>query len=34
MERCRVYYKGEGDGFPPSLGSDESCEFEFARDSS
>jgi len=26
MERQRVYYKGEGDGFPPSLSRGESCE--------
>jgi hypothetical protein len=25
MESCRVYYKGEGGGFPPSLGHGESC---------
>ncbi len=31
VERCRVYYKGEGGGFPPSLGRGESCESEFAR---
>jgi hypothetical protein len=34
MERHRVYYKGEGGGFPPSLGRGESCESEFARGSS
>jgi hypothetical protein len=34
MERCRVYYKGEGGGFPPSLGRGESCEFEVVRGSS
>jgi hypothetical protein len=27
MKRHRVYYKGEGGGFPPSLGRGESCEF-------
>jgi hypothetical protein len=30
----KVYYKGEGGGFPPSPGRGESCEFEFARGSS
>jgi len=25
VESCRVYYKGEGDGFPPSSGRGESC---------
>jgi hypothetical protein len=25
MERCTIYYKGEGGGFPPSLGRGESC---------
>jgi len=25
VERCRVYYKGEGGGFPPSSGHGESC---------
>jgi hypothetical protein len=25
VERCRVYYKGEGGGFPPSSGRGESC---------
>jgi len=25
MERCRVYYKGEGGGFPPSPSRGESC---------
>ncbi len=25
VERRRVYYKGEGGGFPPSLGRGESC---------
>ncbi len=25
MERCKVYYKGEGGGFPPSPGRGESC---------
>jgi len=34
MERHKVYYKGEGGGFPPSLGHGESCESEFARGSS
>ncbi len=29
-----VYYKGEGGGFPPDLGRDESCEFACARGSS
>jgi hypothetical protein len=28
VERCRVYYKGEGGGFPPSPGRDEFYEFE------
>jgi hypothetical protein len=26
VKRHRVYYKGEGGGFPPSLGHGESCE--------
>jgi hypothetical protein len=30
MERHKIYYKGEGGGFPPSL-CRESCEFEFAH---
>jgi hypothetical protein len=25
VERCRLYYKGEGGGFPPSPGRGESC---------
>jgi hypothetical protein len=29
-----IYYKGEGGGFPPSLGHGESCEFEFGSGSS
>ncbi len=28
VERHRVYYKGEGDGFPPSSSHGESCESE------
>jgi len=28
MEKHKVYYKGEGGGFPPSLGCVESCESE------
>jgi hypothetical protein len=28
VERCRVYYKGEGGGLPPSMGHGESCESE------
>ncbi len=28
VERHKVYYKGEGGGFPPSLGRGESCESE------
>jgi hypothetical protein len=28
MPRRKEYYKGEGDGFPPSPGCDEFCEFE------
>jgi hypothetical protein len=28
MERHRIYYKGEGGGFPLSLGCGESCESE------
>jgi len=34
MERHKVYYMGEGGGFPPSSGCGESCEFEFVRGSS
>ncbi len=35
VEKHRVYYKGEGGGFPPpSLGRGESCESKFARGSS
>jgi hypothetical protein len=34
VERRKVYYKGEGDGFPPSLGRGESCEFKFTCGSS
>jgi hypothetical protein len=34
VERHKVYYKGEGGDFPPSLGCGESCESEFARGSS
>ncbi len=34
MERDKIYYKGEGGGFPPSPGRGESCEFEVARGSS
>ncbi len=30
VERHKIYYKGEGDGFPPSSGHAESCESEFA----
>ncbi len=30
----KVYYKGEGGGFPPSLGRGESCESKFAHGSS
>jgi hypothetical protein len=26
VERCRIYYKGEGGGFPPSPGRGEFCE--------
>jgi hypothetical protein len=35
MERHRVYYKGEGGGFPPSPGHGESCvsELPVARSS-
>jgi hypothetical protein len=28
VERCKVYYKGEGGGFPPSPSRGESCVFE------
>ncbi len=28
VEKHKVYYKGEGGGFPPSLGRGESCESE------
>jgi hypothetical protein len=31
VARHKVYYKGEGGGFTPSLGHGESCEFVFAR---
>jgi hypothetical protein len=31
MVRHKEYYKGEGGGFPPSLGHGESCESMFAR---
>jgi hypothetical protein len=34
VEKHKIYYKGEGGGFPPSSGHGESCEFEFARGSS
>jgi hypothetical protein len=34
VERHKVYYKGEGGGFPPSPSCGESCESEFARGSS
>jgi len=34
MERHRVYYKGEGDGFPQNPGRGESHESEFSRGSS
>ncbi len=34
VERHRVYYKGEGGGFPPSPGCGESYKFEFVRGSS
>jgi hypothetical protein len=34
MARHTVYYKGEGGGFPPSPGCDESWESDFARGSS
>jgi len=34
MAKHRIYYKGEGVAFPPSPNRSESCEFEFARDSS
>jgi hypothetical protein len=30
MAKHKVYYKGEGSGFPPSPGRGESCEFVFA----
>jgi hypothetical protein len=30
-ESCRVYYMGEGGGFPSSLGRGESCESKVAR---
>jgi hypothetical protein len=32
VEKHKVYYKGEGDGFPLSPGCGESCESEFVRD--
>jgi len=28
VEKHKIYYKGEGDGFPPSLGCAKSCEFK------
>jgi hypothetical protein len=31
MERHKIYYKGEGGGFPPKSKLSESCESEFAR---
>ncbi len=34
VEKHKVYYKGEGGGFPPSLGRDEFCESKFACGSS
>jgi hypothetical protein len=34
MARHKVYYKGEGGGFPPSLGRAESWESMFAHGSS
>jgi len=34
MARHKEYYKGEGGGFPPSSGCDESCECMFALGSS
>ncbi len=34
IAKHRVYYKGEGGGFPPSPGRGEFCESEFARGSS
>jgi hypothetical protein len=34
VARHKVYYKGEGGAFPPSLGHGESCESKFARGSS
>ncbi len=34
VARHKIYYKGEGDGFPPSPIFDESCESMFVHDSS
>ncbi len=34
VENYKVCYKGENDGFPPSPGRGESCEFEVVRGSS
>jgi len=34
MAKHKEYSKGEGGGFPPSLGCGESCESVFARDES
>jgi len=34
MANHKKYYKGEGGGFPPSLGCDESCESVYANGSS
>jgi hypothetical protein len=32
MAKHKKYYKGEGDGFPPSMGQGEFCGFVFAHD--